>query len=424
METHQDKIKLLKKIAKSYIQFGLVLALLCLISLYFITNAIIKDETDEGLYSSTHRIEELLKQNKTVTSLSPLFEVSEVSEIKPQSIGYVVLYDASQNEDEEFRELNTFIKVNNVNYKITVRTLVVESEDILISILIAFAIIFFVMYLAQYFYTNYINKIIWKPFFENLEAIKAFSVKSKSKIELKDSDILEFVELNDNLKSLTEKVISDYENLKQFTENVSHEVQTPLAIIQAKIENLIDNSSVLSERDTITLNDIQRNVRRLSKLNKSLILLTKIDNQQFSETESINLNERVSSIIEAVEEIAKSKKILISYKERDIVTLLMNKTLLDVLISNLIGNAIKYTAENGKIVISITENNLSISNSGTEILHAPEKIFQRFYKENNNTQSLGLGLAIVKKICDYHKMSIQYHFKDSMHQYTFSYNSL
>lgn len=419
---NDTKIRLLKKISQKQLQFGLIVVFVSLILLYFLTRSYIVDETEESLNNSEYRIEQLLKQNTNVTSLPPIFEVHEVNSLKPKSLKDTLIFDELQNENELFKELSTYKTINGKNYQIITRSIIVEYDDTLYSILIVFGIIISLIYLAQYVFTKRINTIIWQPFFYNLNAIKNFSIQSNKALELKGSDILEFSELNAQLELLTNKVATDYQNLKQFTEDLSHEVQTPLAIIQAKIENLIDDSNSLGDEHMSVLNDIQKNAKRLSRLNQGLILLTKIDNQQFTEVESIEVNKTIRSLIEDVQDIANIKHISIELKEQQNIQLMMDRVLADVLFSNLLMNAIKHTLKNGAITIVLQDNSFSIRNSGENAASNATKLFQRFYKENKSSQSLGLGLAIVKKICDYYQFDIHYTFEDTQHCFNINFN--
>lgn len=417
MKTNDTKIRLLKKVSQKQLLFGFIIVLGSLIVLYFFTRFYIVTETEESLRNTSYRIEQLLITDKKVASLSPLFEITEIKELKQETIKDTIIFDELQNEDEMFRELNAYKTLNGKNYHIVTRSLLVESDDTLFSILVTFTFIIILVYLAQYLYTKQINKMIWKPFFENVDAIKSFSIKSNSPIELKPSDVLEFSELNTQIEALTSKVATDYQNLKQFTEDLSHEVQTPLSIIQAKIDNLIDDSRHLDDVHLTVLNDIQKNSKRLSKLNKGLILLTKIDNQQFNELETIDINSLINSLVEDVQDISNIKNMKFQVSEKNKLNLEMDKVLADVLFSNLIGNAIKHTPKNGQITIQIENGYFTISNSGEKDIVNSKQLFQRYYKEDKHSPSLGLGLAIVKKICDFYGFIIQYQFAQNKHHF-------
>ena len=394
---------------------GIVLA--SFIILYFLTRAYILAEAKESLYHTSYRIEQRLIKDQAVSSLFPLYEIHLVEELHPETVKDTLIYDILQKEKEFFMALSVYKNIHGKNYKIVTRTLMAEYDDTLLTLLMTFGFMIVLVSIAQFLFNKNLNKTIWIPFFKNLEAIKSFSTKSEQPIQLEDSDISEFSELNIEIEALTSKVATDYQNLKQFTENLSHEVQTPLAIIQAKIENLIDRSQDLDQDHLKTLHDIQTNTRRLSKLNKGLILLTRIDNEQFNAIETVSINLIVTELLENLQDILNHKQIAINFSTHSEATILMDKILADILFSNLIGNAIKHTPPNGSISIVITATSFKVSNDGHSKIARSEQLFQRFYRESKQSNSLGLGLAIVKKICDYYNFELTYSFSNQTHQF-------
>ena len=241
--------------------------------------------------------------------------------------------------------------------------------------------------------------------------MKKFSLSSEKSIELQESEILEFTELNAEITTLTDKVKSDYRNLKQYTEDVSHEMQTPLAIIQAKIDNIINGDS-LNNIQFEHLTSIQKDIQRLTQLNKRITLLTKIENQQFINPERINLNQVVRKRIANFKEIYPFGIELI---EKNEIVVKMDPYLADILSDNLLSNALKYNGENAAVQVHMVGSSISVSNKGEKKLLNPEKLFTRFYREISQVKSTGLGLAIVKKICDLNGFKASYHFKAGLH---------
>lgn len=412
------KTKLLRKTSKIFLLAGLFLAIVSVIILYFYTKNLLKTEVEELLFSTEARIESALRKGVVEYTLEPVTEVKRVEKIQPEILKDTIIYDPSQDEMELFRELSTFKSINNQNYKITIRTLVVESEDILMAIVLSNVLIFSIAFIFLYFFNTNRSLKLWRPFFQNLEQMKSFSVTSSKPLELVDSDVLEFSELKNEITLLTDKVKIDYEILKEFTENISHEFQTPLAIIQAKIDNIINNGSINNAQfEQIT--SIQKDIRRLKMLNKRITLLTKIDNNQFVKKEDVNISLLVLKSLDNFKELH-DVNISVDTKEELIVS--MDSYLADILCNNLISNAIKYTSKNGSILINLKNNSLVISNSGNEPLHHPEKLFLRFYRESYNNHSTGLGLAIVKKICDFYGYSLSYYYKEQKHYFTIKFN--
>ncbi len=381
------------------------------VALYFYMKNLLREEVEEELFSTMSRVENALIDNKTEFSLTPLVDVSEVTAIKPLVLKDTIIYDPSQEEMEEFRELTVFKEINQKKYRISVRNLVIESEDILAAIVISYLIIIASVFIILFYFSKARNKKLWMPFFKNLEAMKSFSLVSDTPITLVDSEILEFSELNTEIGILTDKVRGDYNNLKQFTEDVSHELQNPLAIIQAKIENII-NGDNLNNDQFEHLTSIQRDIQRLAQMNKRLTILTKIENNQFAKLEKLKITDLIENTITNFLEISSSK---IEYQRENEIEVQMDSYLAEILCNNLISNAIKHSPNKGEIVITAKGNSLSVSNEGNSALENPKQLYSRFYRESEATKSMGLGLAIVKRICDLYNFKIAYSFEDSTH---------
>jgi signal transduction histidine kinase len=408
------KTKLIKKTSKTFLLTGLVLTVLSSIVLYFYTKSLLQDQVEESLYSTEARVVDALKNDQIVLSFPPITQLKKVQHIRPEILKDTIIYDPSQDEMEAFRELSTYKEINGQTYKITVRNLVVESEDILVAIVFSNITIFVLAFLFLFFFNTTKNIKLWNPFFTNLEQMKKFSLSSNEEIQLVDSDVLEFSELKDEILLLTSKVKNDYENLKQFTENVSHEMQTPLAIIQAKIDNII-NEHDINDKQFEQISSIQKDIQRLKHLNQRVTILTKIDNNQFVKVENVNITKLLEEKIESFKELEIN---YISLNSKNDLIASMDIYLADILINNLISNAIKHNFEEKEISITTENKTLVISNYGqNELLH-PEKLFLRFYREVNSVQSSGLGLAILKKICDLYKFDLSYSFSENQHSFT------
>lgn len=408
------KIKLLEKTSRNYLLSGIILMVLSLVALYFVTRYFIREETDDSLKSTLYRIEHLLEDKQPITSVHPIIEIQKTDFEGTTILKDTILIDPFEDEEEVFRQLTAYKSVDDDNYKISIRILLVESEDILLAILASYISIIFLIFLAQFYFNKQNTKMVWKPFFENLKRIKGFSLQSNQKLSFIDTDILEFSELNNELRALTDKVILDYKNLKQFTEDVSHEIQTPLAIIQAKIGNIIDDNEI-STRQFKQLTEIQRNLQRLASLNKKLVLLAKIENLQFETSETIDIAKQLARAVENFQEMS---AIPIQFAPSGSIPVQIDSTLAQILMDNLISNAVKHTHENGKIKISMSNSSITISNSGKSGIADPEKLYNRFYQDSISKKSLGLGLAIVKKICDRYNLTIDYHFENKFHYFT------
>ena len=408
------KITLIKKTSRTFLLTGIFLATLSCIALYFYTRDLLQSEIEEELHSTEGRITDAIKNHQTLYSLAPITEVTIVDSIKRETLKDTLLFDPSQNEMELFRELSTYKTIDNVTYHIVIRTLVVETEEILIAIVLSNIIIFSLAFIFLFYFNTAQNLRIWKPFFDNINQMKRFSVTSNEPLELVESDVLEFSELQTHIQSLTNKVKIDYENLKQFTENVSHEIQTPLAIIQAKIDNIINEHSI-NDKQFEQVTSIQKDIQRLKQLNKKITILTKIDNNQFVNIEEVSISQIVNEKVADYKEL-EIKNIVHLADENLVVSI--DPYLAEILVNNLISNAIKHSLQNENIIIYTNQNSIIVCNPGEKAIQNPEKLHLRFYREKNNFKSTGLGLSIIQKICDLHGYTMSYKFENDLHVFT------
>ncbi|MCM5662631.1 sensor histidine kinase [Galbibacter mesophilus] len=417
MKREKRKVGLIQKTSRTFILVSFILMLLSTVILYFYIRSILQEEIEQDLYSRASRIESVIEMGADPFSLPPVVEIEQVSSKLPAFVKDTLIFDPSQDEMELFRELTTFKNVQGNFYRITVRDLVVESDDILIAFIVSYVFILIIVFVVLFYLNKVENSNIWQPFFHTLYQLKHFSVASKQPLIFKDSEIKEFSELNTQMKVLTDKVRKDYNNLKQFTEDVSHELQTPLSVMQVKIENMVNDGPLNDEqyRQLISLNN---DIKRISQLNKGLALLTKIENNQFANLQKIELALIITRSIANFGEIF-SKEIYFSGDRKLVVT--MDYHLAEILCNNLIVNAIKHTSSNGHVEINITSNSFSVKNTGDHPIMDADKIFERFYKESQSANSTGLGLAIVKKICELYGFEIIYTFEKGFHVFKISF---
>jgi len=406
-------MRLLKKINRSYLLSSAIVLIIGLLAFYFLINHVASQETLEGLHASEARIVHELRQNKPAFSLYPLIEVEETLKTGPEFVKDTTIFDPIEGEDEVFKELNTFRKINGRLYRITIRSLSVEKEDIVMSIFLSITGIFLLLIGVLYFINKSATSTVWRPFYQNLILLKNFSLKENREISLRETGITEFDELNEVITKLTERVSSDYLSLKEFTENASHEIQTPLSIILMNLEEILQKD--LPEAELTKIYHTYEAAKRLSTLNQHLLLLTKIENGQFAEKD-IRLNEMIQNRLEALKPLIKSANLRIQFEEDGNFVVSMHEALAEILVNNLLSNAIKHNHKSGNIRINISGNGLEICNTGKDESLLETEIFNRFVKKDS--QGLGLGLAIVKRICDMHKLEISYAHSEGMHCFT------
>jgi signal transduction histidine kinase len=239
-------------------------------------------------------------------------------------------------------------------------------------------------------------------------------VEKQGSLDLAGSSVEEFADLNKALDVLTSRARQAYESQKEFTENAAHELQTPLAILQGKLELLMQTSPLNAEQAGL-IDELADASGRMLRLNKSLILLSQIDNKQFPETEEVNLDEVVNHFVYEFSEQVAQKRLSLSVKMEQEVILRANRVLIEILIRNLLGNAIRHNTPGGSISIHGTVHDLTIRNSGRASSLDKEKVFTRFQKESTDSSSIGLGLEIARKVCDLYGYVLNYEYKGGEH---------
>ncbi len=415
--------KLLYKTTRAYLLFAILLLVITSPLFYFIMDKLYIDDADEAL---TLRKNEFLKLSvKTLKETDiPIWnkfnrdiKIMEARPLKKDTIFYTNYYDTLNNESEPYRELNLPIFIEGKPYTYSVRINLVETDDLMESIVKLFAIIIFLLLFGLFILSKRLSINLWKPFYETLEQIEIFEIDKSNLPILPQTKIEEFNRLNQSIHKLIEKNTSIYKNQREFIENAAHELQTPLAIFQAKIDTLIQRSDITQDQSEI-LSSLNDNVSRLNRLNKNLLLLSKIENEKYTDKHFYNLNDAFEKDLDFFTEQAKGKRISIETDFSQTTTISANPILAEILMRNLFLNAIQHNIENGKIVIHISNQAISFSNTGQPDALISDKLFHRFSKSNPSAHGNGLGLAIVQKIADLNLWTITYDFKNNLHTFS------
>ena len=409
-------MKLLQKTNRTYLILSASAFAIAGLLTYFILSLFIESQLNEKLSDSKVHLINTIERSGIIYTDPPYIEVREepvVSEIK-DFFSDTILFDSSENESVPFRQLTGTSLINGKNYKIIIRNTLIEKSDFLLTIILTTGSVFVLLLLSLYFINKKLSSKIWSPFYSILDELKKFSQENTSFVLTTTGGIEEFEELRSTLNKLTTKVISDYQLLKRFTEDASHEIQTPLSIIQSRLESLIQAPD-LTEIQASKIHSAYSASARLAKLTRSMLFLARIENRQYPESEKINLESIVRSQTEFFAEAIRDKSISVEIHSDSECILNANVFLAESLVQNLFGNAIKHSFRNSRIIIEISQESFVISNNGAALLVEPEKLFDRFYKVNSSSDSFGLGLSIAREICKAYNWNIIYIAKETLH---------
>ena len=381
---------------------------------------VIYEEVDRRLLVEKRDFEHYIDRNGYWESNSYFVEdkinVQAASVASPVVFIDTLLLSRYDSQFVPFRQISFDKDIGGDIYRIHIRKSLIESNQLLKIITVVMLVVLSAGLSLLYLFQRRTSKRLWQPFYDTLKKAKDFTVHQGNKLTLSEQMIYEFNELNSALNKMTDKMLGDYQSLREFTENASHEIQTPLALINSRVEGLIQDTSI-SAKHIQWIQDIHESALRLSKLNHALLLLAKIDNGQFQESEVLNINPILAKHLDEMEELFTLKTISVSVEMNESFNVRINQSLAEILISNILNNAVKHNlADTGTILIKVSSTELKVTNTGAPLTVDPKKLLERFQKQNKSTSSLGLGLAIVQKICEISQLNLDYEFANGQHE--------
>lgn len=420
------------KLVTKFVLIYLVITMIVLSIGGFVSYFIIKDEVDTELkwrfMDRVDRVTYLLEKGKifdepgeneyegrnlVIRKLSRHVEPSvEVRD--------TMVWQHRLEEREANLKLVAYRNVGGNSYYISTHGALIETDDITEAVTKILLWILGMQIIGAIGVGLIVSNRLFSPFRKTLQRIKNFKLQDKEPIEAEETNVREFDDLNKFVEQMTKKAVSDYRNLKEFAENASHELQTPLSIAKGKLELLTETD--LSPKQYQYVDDSQRAIKKLSRLSESLALLAKIENYEFSETEEVNLTDLVSDSLRSFDEFIKLNGLSVKTNLEKNVSVEIHPVLADILWTNLFQNAVKHNIDDGEINIELTDNYLEIANTGKPIDIDPETLFERFKKGDQSTRSIGLGLSIIKQICEQNGFDITYQYEDDWHEMIVRFN--
>jgi len=396
--------------------------------LYKIVEKIILTDVDESLQLKKQEIQayyiahtsrdtvqiptsELVKSSFSLADGAVIIEPNILAKAVKDTVFTQILYDTLARELEPYRTLTSVIRTKAGYQLCSIRISLVETEDLVEGIVMAQALLFLILSLALSVSIIGLARWVWKPFFNTLNYVQSFKLGKQQNLIVSKSPIREFQELNRAVNTLTSTAESTYLTQRQFTENAAHELQTPLAILRSQLENLMQEE--VSQTQAQYLAQALQTIERMHRLQKSLLLLSRIENRQFTAIEDVELDKRISLAIETLTWQIEEKQINISLNLEP--TLIqVDVALIDIIINNLIANAIRHNFVGGSIDIQLSGYKLQIRNTGVALPFEASTIFNRFIR-SYATNGSGLGLAIAQQITQTYNWPFTYEAKDEQH---------
>lgn len=425
----------MKALYKVILSAGIIISVvICLWSVlfYFSTMREIDDETEDSLElyafqliqeKNEGKLDSVKYDGSNNSFIIEKITKEEASLMENMSFKDTNVFITARNETEPCKRLIVpFYDINNNYYKLTIYTPTIEKIELKERILFLLSLIIIILIISVISIYFAVYRKTFNPLYALLNWYRNYQLDTnEQKFPENKSNIKEIQELFDAAKSSTQRAEEAYHQQKLFLGHASHEIQTPLAVSITQLESLLEDESLNEEQMNKIFTTIST-LRKMTKMNKSLLLLSKIENEQFNNKELTNINAIIHEKIDLFKETFSQKEINIKINEKDTLEIEIDNILCDMLINNLLKNSFIHNIQGGEIIIEINKDSIIFSNSGKPTALNEKMIFNYFYKESNEQNSSGLGLVLIKSICKKNNLNIDYQFIEKKHTFLITKN--
>ncbi|WP_324676769.1 HAMP domain-containing sensor histidine kinase [Hymenobacter sp. GOD-10R] len=403
-------MKLLTATNRYYLGLSAGLFVLCGLLFYGGLQRALRHEVDEQLLNQQAFILRRAQRSGTASAL-PFAEPPTIHRTRPTRLGFsdTLLLDMLDQALVPHRQFVFAVPDPDGTRWVTLRKSLLETQDILKLVVAVLGLMLALLLLGVVGLNRWLAGRLWSPFRHTLAALRHYDLAQHQPLRLPASSIAEFAELNLALTQMSARLEADYRTLKEFTENAAHETQTPLAIMQAKLEQLMQLPALADPAAAPLLGDLYGATLRLSRLHQGLTLLSKIENRQFPGALPVRLDQLLTEKLHHLRDFIEAKELQVTVMMPSIPTLHLHPALADSLVGNLLQNAVKHNLRGGELRVTLTAEALEVENCGPALpTDNPEQFFERFRKLRTTSDSPGLGLSIVQQVCQYYGFALSY----------------
>jgi signal transduction histidine kinase len=409
-------MKLTTKTSLSFISLSTIFFLIGSVFMYFAVRVILAEDLSSRLYQMQGNFIDNINNKNDINSASNQHVfIKESFDINTTQFSDTVLIE--NDKYVLYRKICFYHNIHNKIYKVEILQTQAQTDLLIWRIVILNVALAMVFFLIIFFLNQISVRRGLKVFYSTVSKLENFNISKPELMYFENAEIDELKKLTEVLKKMSLKISSDFNEQKEYTENVSHEIQTPLAIISSKADELLQSEN-LKKEEMEQLEIIMNTTTRLAKINQALILLTKIDNRFYTGISVISIDKIIHEKLDFFSDLISEKRIILKTNICNALDFKMNRYLADTLFLNIIKNAIMHNNINGSINIILEGNILQIMNTGPKLL-SKENIFKRFVRSSNK-DSLGIGLSIVKRVCNFYFIDINYSF-DEVHRFNLNF---
>ena len=409
-------MRLLAKTNRYYLVFIIMLFPLMMVVDYYVIKHYVYSEVNEMLLHEADRLTYHFRDRGFFPKSNYIIDtaVQHVDIPVKEAYADTIFYEAYTDQRIPYRTYQFAIPQENQQVVVKLRHVLLEMQELIGWVFASTALIILLLALGLFLINRQISRWVWKPFYKNLTQLKHYDPTSRDPLELDKSNIIEFETLNNVIETLTNQISKDFQNLKSFNEHISHEMQTPLAIIRNKMVLLLENQN-LDDKELHWSQAAYHETNKLSKIVKSLSLISRIENHEFKRLEKVDVNELLENITMNMEELIEYKGLKMTVDLHP-ARIKCDPILANILFTNLIKNAVQHNTEHGYIKMSLNSERFEIENTGEILKTQTEQLFNRFEKGNMLSDSLGLGLSINQRICEMYGFKLDYQYDQGIHK--------
>lgn len=383
---------------------------------FVMVSTVVREEMDEQLEHQADRVLiEVRKGQREFSSTAPDVYVA----VLPGALGApffkdTVMYNTAEKEDLPWRAGYFPVTLNDGSKQtfVVARSLV-ETEELVTVLALSMTALLALITLGNVFLNRWLSRKLWRPFHRSLDEVQRFHPDALQPIHLPDTAVDEFTAMNRALADMMSKLRADFTAQKRFTEQAAHELQTPLAIMQGKLDQLIQSPN-MGEQEASVIDGLFQARERMGRTLSNMLLLARIGNQQFP-PEHIDWLAIFTDQHQALEDIIAQHGIRCTIRQDQPCSLRLNALLAEVLVANLLRNAVQHNIPAGTVNVVIGADGFVIANTGPDLPVAPAALFERFAKGDPASPSTGLGLSMVKEIADQNGIQLSYGYAAGLH---------
>ncbi|QQR86932.1 MAG: HAMP domain-containing histidine kinase [Flavobacteriales bacterium] len=409
-------MKLLQRTSRYQFVLAIPLVIMGTAIGYVVLSAVVAAQVDEQMEHQTqHIVQQLRKGERTFTSNAPDEFISvipgQVSE--PMTVDTAML-DPEEDEMAPWRLMRSSVRLPDAgSFTIAVGRSLVETEDLVLGVAVSMTLLLALVALGNVLLNRWLAKRLWQPFHDTLDELGRFQLDGTRSARWPKTDIEEFATLNGALSNMTAKMRSDFTAQKRFTEQAAHELQTPLAILQGKLDQLIQSPNI-GEQEAGVIDGLFQARERMGRTVSNMLLLARIGNQQFP-PQAIDWFALFQDQHQALQDLIAQRGIRFNLRQDQPCLLRLHPLLAEVLVSNLVRNAVQHNIPAGTVNVVLGADGFMVVNTGPALTTDPGKLFERFAKDDPTSNSTGLGLSMVKEIADQNGIQLSYGYAAGVH---------